>query len=160
MAKYEITILINVLCPSPDRGEERPGSVLRILPVFLSPILCWLGLGWDHRVGLLFTIHNCVTEGGSKAGCKVRDVRQFRHLSVTSLSSHSACVEEREEREERGEILLQTLVMHHCCPASHNILLTFPSLARCHFKQTSQHNNEWKLDAWLRVEWWWLGGYR
>ena len=149
MAKYEITILINVLCPSPARGGGRPGSVLRILPVFLSPILCWLGLGWDHRVGLLFTIDNCVTEGGSKAGCKVRDVRQFRHLSVTLLTFRLC-------REERGEILLQTLVMHHCSPASHNILLTFPSLARCHFKETSQHNNEWKLDAWLRVEWWWL----
>ena len=77
-----------------------------------------------------------------QAGCKVRDLRQFRHLSLLTFR---VCTGERE----RGDILLQTLVMHHCCPASHNILLTYISFpdSLCHFK----HKHQQWMDTWYQL---------
>ena len=104
MAKYEITILINVLCSSWRLGGEARVSIMYSTSIFISnSLLAWFGLGgWrvDHLVVWLFTVVSLQHCGvWLQAGCKVRDLRQFRHLSVTPQSSHSGCVER-----ERGEI--------------------------------------------------------
>ena len=144
MAKYEITILINVLRPSPVRGQRRgQGQYYVFSPsIFISNSR----LGWgplvDHLVVWLFTFLS-----PRQAGCKVRDLRQFRHLSISRQSSHSGCVEEIFSYKHLS-CITAALPVRTCCLA----YISFPGsplsslLSVILNKHQHNTNNEWKLD--------------
>ena len=128
------------MSPRERRGEARV-SITYSTSIFISNSLLasWLGPGPPcSRSRCLQLCHWLPVR--LQAGCKVRDLRQFRHLSLLTFR---VCTGEREEIFSYKHLSCITAAL----PVTTYCLLTFPSRTFC---VISNKHQQW-MDTWYQL---------